>query len=99
MPSPASAAARNPLKLPLLQTIRQGRPHRSSAPLRLVTHRQVKRLDEARAEVDLSADILNYYADHAATFLAPETLVVDEGVAWVAFQCLCVPKTLSELIT
>ena len=24
------------------------------------------------------ADILSYYADHAATFLAPETLVVDE---------------------
>jgi succinate-semialdehyde dehydrogenase/glutarate-semialdehyde dehydrogenase len=50
---------------------------------RLVTSETGKRLDEARAEVDLIADILNYYADHAATFLAPETLAMDEGDAWV----------------
>jgi succinate-semialdehyde dehydrogenase / glutarate-semialdehyde dehydrogenase len=59
--------------------LRQQREHFA----RLVTLEMGKRLDEARAEVDLSADILNYYADHAATFLAPETLVVHEGVAWV----------------
>jgi len=59
--------------------LRQRREHFA----RLVTLEMGKRLDEARAEVDLSADILSYYADHAATFLAPETLVVDEGVAWV----------------
>src|ERR1700740_745633 len=59
--------------------LRQRREHFA----RLVTLQMGKRLDEARAEVDLSADILSYYADHAATFLAPETLVVDEGVAWV----------------
>jgi succinate-semialdehyde dehydrogenase/glutarate-semialdehyde dehydrogenase len=59
--------------------LRQRREHFA----RLVTLEMGKRLDEARAEVDLSADILNYYADHAATFLAPETLVADEGDAWV----------------
>ena len=59
--------------------LRQRREHFA----RLVTLEMGKRLGEARAEVDLSADILSYYADHAATFLAPETLVVDEGVAWV----------------
>jgi succinate-semialdehyde dehydrogenase/glutarate-semialdehyde dehydrogenase len=59
--------------------LRQEREHFA----RLVTLEMGKRLDEARAEVDLSADTLNYYADHAATFLAPETLVVDEGEAWV----------------
>jgi succinate-semialdehyde dehydrogenase / glutarate-semialdehyde dehydrogenase len=59
--------------------LRQRREHFA----RLVTLEMAKRLDEAREEVDLSADILNYYADHAATFLAPETLVVDEGEAWI----------------
>ena len=59
--------------------LRQRREHFA----RLVTLEMGKRLDEAREEVDLSADILNYYAYHAATFLAPEALVVDEGDAWI----------------
>src|SRR5689334_21668161 len=54
--------------------LRQQREHFA----RLLTLEMGKLLDEARAEVDLSADILNYSADYAATFLAPETLVVDE---------------------
>jgi succinate-semialdehyde dehydrogenase / glutarate-semialdehyde dehydrogenase len=59
--------------------LRQQREHFA----RLVTLEMGKRLGEARSEVDLSADILDYYADHAASFLAAETLVVDEGDGWV----------------
>lgn len=33
-----------------------------------------KRIDEARGEVMLSADILDYYAEHAARYLEPQTL-------------------------
>ncbi len=36
---------------------------------------------EAKGEVELSADILEYYADHGEKFLAPEMLEVDEGEA------------------
>src|SRR5271166_1962190 len=38
---------------------------------------------EAQAEVKLSADILDYYADNAETFLAPRKLKVAEGAAVV----------------
>ncbi len=38
---------------------------------------------EAQGEVDLSADILDYYADNAEKFLTPEKLTVDEGEAFV----------------
>jgi succinate-semialdehyde dehydrogenase/glutarate-semialdehyde dehydrogenase len=38
---------------------------------------------EAKGEVALSADILDYYADHAETFLAPEKLKVTHGEAYI----------------
>jgi succinate-semialdehyde dehydrogenase / glutarate-semialdehyde dehydrogenase len=50
---------------------------------KLVTLEMGKLFREAQAEVDLSADILDYYADHASTFLAPQTLKVTEGQAIV----------------
>jgi len=40
-----------------------------------------KRIDEARGEVQLSADIIDYYAQHAAAFLAPEALEPGSGQA------------------
>ncbi len=40
-----------------------------------------KLFNEAQGEVDLSADILDYYADNADAFLAPEKLKIDEGEA------------------
>jgi len=46
-----------------------------------VTLEMGKLFGEARAEVELSADILDYYADHAEEFLAPQKLKVDEGEA------------------
>ena len=38
---------------------------------------------EAQGEVKLSADILDYYADNAEKFLAPQKLKVDEGEAFI----------------
>jgi succinate-semialdehyde dehydrogenase / glutarate-semialdehyde dehydrogenase len=49
----------------------------------LATLEMGKLLREAGEEVDLSADILQYYADNAARFLAPKPLNVKEGTAWV----------------
>jgi succinate-semialdehyde dehydrogenase/glutarate-semialdehyde dehydrogenase len=46
-----------------------------------ITLEMGKLFREAQAEVDLSADILDYYADNAGTFLAPRTLKVAEGEA------------------
>jgi succinate-semialdehyde dehydrogenase/glutarate-semialdehyde dehydrogenase len=42
-----------------------------------------KLIDQARGEVLLSADILDYYADNAERFLAPERLSPSEGEATV----------------
>ena len=43
---------------------------------------------EAQAEVELSADILDYYGDNAEKFLAPEKLKVDEGEAFIESEPL-----------
>ncbi len=50
---------------------------------RLVTLEMGKLIAEARAEVDLSADILDYYADNAAAFLADRPLAIATGEAVV----------------
>ncbi len=50
---------------------------------RLLTLEMGKLLREAGEEVDLSADILDYYTDNAETFLAPKQLKVAEGEAIV----------------
>ncbi len=49
----------------------------------LLTLEMGKLLREAGGEVDLSADILDYYADNAEQFLAPKQLKVDHGEAIV----------------
>ncbi len=48
-----------------------------------ITLEMGKLFGEALGEVDLSADILDYYADNAEKFLVPEKLAVDEGEAFV----------------
>ena len=48
---------------------------------RPITLEMGKRIDEARGEVMLSADIVDYYANHAERFLAPETLHPGSGEA------------------
>jgi succinate-semialdehyde dehydrogenase/glutarate-semialdehyde dehydrogenase len=47
-----------------------------------VTLEMGKLFGEARGEVELSADILDYYADNAEAFLAPQKLEVSEGEAY-----------------
>jgi succinate-semialdehyde dehydrogenase/glutarate-semialdehyde dehydrogenase len=56
---------------------------RSDEYARLVTLEMGKLIKESRAEVALSADILDYYADNAEAFLAPETLNPASGQASV----------------
>jgi succinate-semialdehyde dehydrogenase/glutarate-semialdehyde dehydrogenase len=48
-----------------------------------ITLEMGKLLTESRGEVDLSADILEYYADNAEAFLAPKKLKVSGGEAIV----------------
>jgi len=48
---------------------------------RLETLEMGKRIDEARGEVQFSADILDYYAEHAEAFLAPVKLHPKVGAA------------------
>ncbi len=48
-----------------------------------ITLEMGKLFREAQGEVDLSADILEYYADNAEKFLVSEKLAVDEGEAFV----------------
>jgi succinate-semialdehyde dehydrogenase/glutarate-semialdehyde dehydrogenase len=48
---------------------------------KLATLEMGKRIDEARGEVKFSADILAYYAKHAASFLAPVKLHPKTGEA------------------
>lgn len=50
---------------------------------RPVTQEMGKLIGEARGEVLLSADILDYYAQHAEAFLAPATLSPESGEAQV----------------
>ncbi len=56
---------------------------RREAMAKLVTLEMGKLIAEAQAEVDLSADILDYYADNAAQFLADQPLKIETGEAWV----------------
>lgn len=63
----------------------------TDAYARLLTLEMGKITAEARAEVELSAEILEYYADNAEALLAPEKLPVksaDEGEAVVVHEPL-----------
>jgi len=50
---------------------------------RLITLEMGKRLSEAHGEIEFSAQIMAYYAAHAANFLAPEPLHPASGTAHV----------------
>lgn len=49
----------------------------------LITTEMGKPLRESRIEIDYSANILDYYADHAEEFLKPDTLVTEKGDALI----------------
>ncbi len=51
-----------------------------------VTREMGKLLGEARAEVDLSAAIFDYYADHGPGFLRPQRIEVEDGTAEVVSE-------------
>ena len=53
---------------------------------RLATLEMGKRIAESRGEVDLSAAILQYFADHAAEFLAPKPLKSEMGDAHMEYS-------------
>jgi len=53
---------------------------------RLITLEMGKRISESRDEVNLSAAILAYYAEHAPRFLATRPLESTVGEAWVEFE-------------
>jgi succinate-semialdehyde dehydrogenase/glutarate-semialdehyde dehydrogenase len=55
---------------------------------RLATVEMGKRVAESRAEVELSAAILLYYADHAEALLAPQAIETSTGDAHVEFSPL-----------
>ena len=55
---------------------------------RPITLEMGKLFREAQGEVDLSADILDYYADNAGTFLAPRKLNVAGGEALIESEPL-----------
>jgi len=50
---------------------------------RPITLEMGKLIGESRGEVALSADILDYYAEHAERFLAPQPLTPDSGEATI----------------
>jgi succinate-semialdehyde dehydrogenase/glutarate-semialdehyde dehydrogenase len=49
----------------------------------LITLEMGKLIAESRGEVELSAEIIDYYAEHAREFLAPQTLAAHSGEATV----------------
>ena len=55
---------------------------------RLATIEMGKRIAESRGEVELSASILQYYADHAEKFLATHPLTSIAGDAYVEYSPL-----------
>lgn len=56
---------------------------RSQALAEIITREMGKLMAQSLGEVALSASILDYYADHAAQFLAPEKLTTPKGEATV----------------
>jgi succinate-semialdehyde dehydrogenase/glutarate-semialdehyde dehydrogenase len=61
---------------------------RREALARTVSLEMGKRIAEARAEIDKCALGCDYYAEHAARFLADEPLPSDAGKSYVAYQPL-----------
>ena len=56
---------------------------RAQALAELITREMGKLIPQSLGEVALSAAILDYYADHAEQFLAPEKLTTPKGEAMV----------------
>lgn len=68
----------------LAQILRQSRDKYAH----LITEEMGKLLKEARSEVEKCALACEYYAEHAAAFLADEPIVSDAGRSYVSYQPL-----------
>ncbi|KWV54840.1 succinate-semialdehyde dehydrogenase [Rhizobium altiplani] len=53
---------------------------------RILTLEMGKRINEARTEVRITADIAQYYADNAEAFLAREKVTTPKGEAWLEYH-------------
>lgn len=60
--------------------------HRSKALALLVTREMGKPISESEAEVEKCAVGLEYYADHAESFLADEQVDTDADHSWVSYE-------------
>ena len=72
----------------LLRTLAWVLRERREPLARLITREMGKLIGEARAEVEKCALGCEYYADHAAAFLADEPAASDAGRSFVAYQPL-----------
>ena len=61
---------------------------RKESLARLASLEMGKRISEARSEVDLSAEILQYFADNAETFLSPKIIEAKVGYARLEYSPL-----------
>lgn len=68
----------------LATTLRQQKPHLAQ----IITREMGKLLGEAQAEVEKCALGCEYYAEHAAQFLAEEMIESDAGKSYVCYQAL-----------
>lgn len=53
---------------------------------RVLAKEMGKRIWEARGEVAITAGIAHYYAQNAATFLAPKKLETSHGESWIEYH-------------
>lgn len=53
---------------------------------RILTLEMGKRINEARTEVRITADIAQYYAENAETLLAREKVITPKGDAWLEYH-------------
>jgi len=67
----------------LLQKVASLMHKQKDALAKLITLEMGKLLAQSYAEISLSADIINYYADHAETFLEDQRLEPEYGEAYI----------------
>lgn len=80
----SSFAARADLMRKAAQHLRDSAP----AFARLMAEEMGKPIKDGRAEVEKCAWVCEYYAEHAATFLAPERVATDASESFITYQPL-----------
>ena len=75
-----------PRRLQVLTRLAEVIEARAEELARILVREMGKRISEARWEVRITANIARYYAQNAATFLAPQKLDTSYGDAWVEYH-------------